>query len=343
MPIAPIERNDHAEPNADGFIFGFDFHPDGRMEKMDWEKMKPTAACPPTGWRWLHFNRLSDETREWLENSSGLEENAITSLLQSETRPRCAAYEDGLLLNLRGINHNPGAEPEDMISVRVWATNTLVISMRSYPVKAIHDLREEMSRDTPPSPGQLLARIADKLVDYIDPVVEQLKEEADEFEEIMLGGKGRVSPRDLAEFRLTILILRRYVQPQTEAMAQLQREARMHRPGAPAFEDDEQVMLRDTTDHIVRISEELDSIRDRAAVLQDQVVGQRQEQLNQRLLALSIVSAIFLPLSYVTGLLGMNLAGIPWASEPWSFGAVVLITGMLGVGVLAFLKWRRWI
>jgi zinc transporter len=343
MPVAPVDRHDHTEPNAEGFIFGFDFHPDGRMERMDWATAKETAACPTTGWRWLHFNRLSEETREWLEHSSGLEENAITSLLQSETRPRCAACEDGLLLNLRGINHNPGAEPEDMISVRVWATNSVVISMRSYPVKAIHDLREEMGRDVPPSPGQLLARIADKLVDYIDPVVEQLKEEADEFEEIMLGGKGRVSPRDLAEFRLTVLILRRYVQPQAEAMAQLQREARMHRPGAPAFEDDDQVMLRDTSDHIVRISEELDSIRDRAAVLQDQVVGQRQEQLNQRLLALSIVSAIFLPLSYVTGLLGMNLAGIPWASEPWSFGVVVFVTVALGVGVLGFLKWRRWI
>lgn len=343
MPIAPVERNDHSEPNAEAFIFGFDFHPDGRMTKMDWEQMKPTAACPAVGWRWLHFNRVAAETREWLETSSGLDEAVITSLLQTETRPRCAAYEDGLLLNLRGINHNPGAEPEDMISVRMWATNNLIISMRSYPVKAIHEVREEVGRDPPSSPGHLLTKIADKLVDYIDPVVEQLKEEADEFEEIMLGSRGRVSPRDLAQFRLTVLILRRYVQPQTEAMVQLQREARMHRTGAPAFDDDDQVMLRDTTDHITRISEELDSIRDRAAVLQDQVVGQRQEQLNQRLLALSIVSAIFLPLSYVTGLLGMNLAGIPFAGETWSFGVVAVITAVLGIGVVAFLKWRRWI
>jgi zinc transporter len=343
MPVAPIDRKDQTEPNAEGFIFGFDFHSDGRVARMDWSSMQPTAACPVSGWRWLHFNRLSDETREWLETSSGLDESVITSLLQTETRPRCAAYEDGLLLNLRGINHNPGAEPEDMISVRIWATNSLVISMRSYPVKAIHEVRDEMGRDPPPSPGQLLARIADKLVEYIDPLVEQLKEEADEFEDIMLDANGRLSPRDLAEFRRTILLLRRYVQPQTEAMAQLQREARMHRANAPAFDDTDQVMLRDTTDHIVRISEELDSIRDRAAVLQDQLVGQRQEQLNQRLLALSIVSAIFLPLSYVTGLLGMNLAGIPWADEPWAFGMVVGVTALLGVGVLVFLKWRRWI
>jgi zinc transporter len=343
MPVAPIERNDHSEPNAEAFIFGFDFPAEGVIQKIDWTKIKPTAACPGAGWRWLHFNRLADETREWLESSSDLDESVIAALLQSETRPRCAPYEDGLLLNLRGINHNPGAEPEDMISVRIWATPNLIISMRSYPVKAIHEVREEMGRDPATSPAGLLSRIAAKLVDYIDPVVAQLKEEADEFEEIMLSAHGRLSPRTLAEFRRTILILRRYVQPQTEAMTQLQREARFQRAGAAVFDDTDQLILRDTSDHITRIAEELDSIRDRAAVLQDQAAGQRQEQLNQRLLALSIVSAIFLPLSYVTGLLGMNLSGIPWHDQPWSFGLVVAVTTLLGLAVVAFLKWRRWI
>ena len=181
MPVSPIERNDHAEPGAEAFIFGFDFAPDGGVSRVDWSKIKPTAACPTLGWRWLHFNRLAPETREWLQDSSDLDEAVISALLQTETRPRCAPYEDGLLLNLRGINHNPGAEPEDMISVRIWATGNLVISMRSYPVKAIHEVREETGRDAPSSPAHLLARIAAKLIDYIDPVVDQLKEEADEF------------------------------------------------------------------------------------------------------------------------------------------------------------------
>jgi hypothetical protein len=96
--------------------------------------------------------------------------------------------------------------------------------------------------------------------------------------------------------------------------------------------------LRETGDRITRIAEELDSIRDRAAVLQDQVAGQRQEQLNSRLLVLSLVSAFFLPLTFVTGLLGMNLEGIPFSHEEWSFPAVVALTFVLGVALLGFLK-----
>lgn len=337
MPIAPIDRHDHSEPNAEAFIFGFDFVPEAAVQKIDWQKIKPTAACPEHGWRWLHFNRLADETRDWLESSSGLDETVIAALLQTETRPRCASYEDGLLLNLRGINHNPGAEPEDMISVRIWATGNLVISMRSYPVKAIHEVREEIAAGLALSPGGLLSYIAERLIDNIEPVVEQLKEEADEFEDALLTVREKLPAASLAEFRRTILILRRYILPQRDAMIQLQRE------GRSLFDDEQTIHLRDTADRITRISEELDSVRDRAAVLQDQVAGQRQEQLNQRLLVLSLVSAFFLPLTFVTGLLGMNLAGIPYHNETWSFGVVVGITALLGVGLLAFLKWRHWI
>jgi len=262
------------------------------IERIDWSTVKPTAACPTSGWRWLHFNRLADETRDWLETSSDLDETVISALLQSETRPRCAAYEDGVLLNLRGINHNPGAEPEDMISVRMWATGNLVISMRSYPVKAVHEIREEVASGELDdlSPGGLVVAIADKLIDKIEPVVEQLKEEADEFEEQLLTSNKNLPAIPLAEFRSTILILRRYILPQRDALVQLQREGRR------MLMSDQGMHLREAADRITRISEELDSIRDRAAVLQDQLAGQRQEQLNRRLLTLSIISAFFLPL-----------------------------------------------
>lgn len=338
MPVVPVERNDQSEPNAEAFLFGFDFPASGGVEKIDWQQVKPTAASPSEGWRWLHFNRLSNETREWLEDSSGLDETVITALLQSETRPRCAAYEDGVLLNLRGINHNPGAEPEDMISVRIWATASVVISLRSYPVNAFHAVREETAAGIiSPTPGGLLVAICERLIDNIEPVVEQLKEEADEFEERLLAARERLPATALAEFRRTILLLRRYILPQREAMAQLQREGRM------IFEEEHTIHLRETGDRITRIAEELDSIRERAAVLQDQVAGQRQETLNRRLLVLSVVSAFFLPLTFVTGLFGMNLGGIPFEEEPWSFAAVVALTGVLALILLGFFKWRRWI
>lgn len=338
MPVAPVERNDHAEPNAEAFIFGFDFLPDGSTRSVDWDAIRPVAACPEAGWRWLHFNRLATETRDWLETHSGLDDTVIEALLQTESRPRCAAHADGILLNLRGVNHNPGAEPEDMISVRIWGTSNLVVSMRSYPVHAMHRVREEtLAGDGPSTPGELLVRIAARLVGGIEPIVEQLKDEADEFEDHMLARAARVSASDLAEFRRSVLIIRRYILPQREAMVQLQKDGRI------LFDEDQTLALRETSDRVIRIAEELDSIRDRAAVLQDQIEGRRQEQLNQRLLVLSIISGIFLPLTFITGLFGMNLQGIPYAEEPWSFGLVVGSTLFMAAALLLYLKLKRWL
>ena len=139
-----------------------------------------------------------------------------------------------------------------MISVRIWATQNLVISMRSYPVKAVHEVREELAAGLALSPGGLLVHIAEKLIDNIEPVVEQLKEEADEFEEAVLTARDKLPAASLAEFRRTILILRRYILPQRDAMIQLQRE------GRALFDDEHTIHLRDTADRITRIAEELE-------------------------------------------------------------------------------------
>lgn len=336
MSIQPVERNDHAEPDAEAFIFGFaESH--GALTPLSWSDVKDHDACAGSRWRWLHFNRLAPETRAWLEDKSGLDETVVGALLQSETRPRCVAHDNGLLLNLRGVNHNPGAEPEDMISVRIWATPHLVVSMRSYPVRAIREVRVEVARDGAPSTGDVLVRIAAKLVDNIEPIIDQLKEDADEFEDRLLSGRERVPAIELAEFRQSILLLRRYIQPQREAMGQMARE------GRGMIGPDEAVQLREIGDRITIIAEELDSVRDRAAVLQDQIAAQRQETLNQRLLVLSIISALFLPLTFLTGLLGMNVAGIPYAGEPWAFASVVAGTAVLAIGLIGYFKIRGWI
>ena len=337
MSVQPIERNDHAEPGAEAFIFGFAETNDGAIKPLTWDEVRNLDACPGGRWRWLHFNRLAPETRDWLEQKSDLDDTVVGALLQTETRPRCVAHDNGLLINFRGVNHNPGAEPEDMISVRIWATPQLVVSMRSYPVRAIREVREEIARDGATSTGDVLVRIAAKLVDNIEPIIDQLKEDADEYEDRLLSGRNRLATSELAEFRQSILLLRRYIQPQREAMAQMSRDSR----GMINAED--AVYLREIGDRITIIAEELDSVRDRAAVLQDQIAGQRQETLNQRLLVLSIISALFLPLTFLTGLLGMNVAGIPYAHEPWAFAAVTGGAFVIALALIAYFKTRHWI
>ena len=94
---------------------------------------------------------------------------------------------------------------------------------------------------------------------------------------------------------------------------------------------------------MTRLAEELDTIRDRSTVLQEQVIEERAEVMNQRLFVLSILSAVFLPISFVTGLFGVNVGGIPGVESPGAFALLVVGLALATLLMLALFRWRRWI
>ena len=96
-------------------------------------------------------------------------------------------------------------------------------------------------------------------------------------------------------------------------------------------------------DRFARMAEELESIRERAAIVHDELTDLRAEELDKRGLVIAIVAFVFLPLTFLTGLLGMNVEGIPYAKEPWAFWGVVGVCLLVGMGVIGYFVWRRWL
>ena len=91
------------------------------------------------------------------------------------------------------------------------------------------------------------------------------------------------------------------------------------------------------------MAEELEAVRERAALLHEQLTDLRAEQIDKRALLISVVAFIFLPLTFITGLLGMNVDGIPYAHSPWAFWGVVTLCVLIGFGVLGWFVRRRWL
>lgn len=89
---------------------------------------------------------------------------------------------------------------------------------------------------------------------------------------------------------------------------------------------------------MTRIGEELDAIRDRAQLVQEQIMDARAERMNRQMMVLSVAAALFLPLGLITGLLGINVAGIPGTETPWAFWAVCALLVVVSVGQI----WAFW-
>jgi zinc transporter len=306
----------------------------GTAQELDAAAPVPANGGPDgTGMIWQHLRRDAEDTPRLLR-AAGLDEFVIDALMAEETRPRCTVHENGVVLILRGVNLHPDAEPEDMVSVRLWLSAAGVIGVSVRPLNAIGDLVDACRRGAgPTSPGDFAAKLALRLADRAEPAVAALNEEIDAIEETALE-PGAVIPRGpLSRSRRAAILLRRHLVPQRDALTTLEIE------DVDWLADRDRSRLREAADRVTRLGEELDAIRDRAQLLHDQVMDQRAERLNQRMLILAIVSAIFLPLGLVTGLLGINVGGMPGASSPWGFWVVCAL--LLIVGVALFWWFRR--
>lgn len=299
-------------------------------------KTTDTAPTPAEGaaFRWLHFDLNTPGLADWCRQH--LPPLAFRTLLAPRTRPRVDAHDDGILLTLRGINLNDGQEVEDMVSLRLWATNDLVITVRKMPVFALDDIKMQiMQGDAPDTPARLIARMIERLVDRIETVSLDLEDRAETMENAVYDLRAPAPP-DLSPLRRSVITLRRHVKPMSEALQDL---AHIDTPLIPkSFRN----RFRHTANRAQRSVDEVHEVVDRLTALADHIELQQNTRLARNSYVLSVIAAIFLPLGFITGLFGVNVAGMPGTTEPHAFLILCGSMVLLGLFLYIFLRWIKW-
>jgi zinc transporter len=317
--------------DGDGLICAYRIDGKGGATELDWESLPAPGDSRST---WIHLQLEDERTRSWLREESGIPPIAAEALLYDETRPRCTDIGDALLINLRGVNLNPGANPEDMISVRVYIEKDRIISVRRRKIMAIQDIRDRLDAGKgPTTAAEFLVDLCGNLLDRMGPIITDLDDSIDEIEDRVLSDTQSSIRGELWQLRRQAIALRRYVAPQREALARLVVQKTSWIDGAAVGR------LREISDRITRYVEDLDAARERAAIVQDELTTRLSEQMNLNMYALSIIAGIFLPLSLITGLLGINVGGIPGEKWPWAF--LVVAVGLILIGLIEYLLIRR--
>ncbi|QLC26620.1 zinc transporter ZntB [Parasphingopyxis algicola] len=326
---APLEE-------TEGLIFACSLDGAGGAKRIGWDGVE--SWTPEDAPLWLHVNGAADRVRDWLSGAGGLTEPTAGAMLSPESRPRVFHGAKGFVVILRGINLNPGSAVEDMVALRMWSDGRRLITVREEKLRTVRDLYERLiaSDNGPRTIAELFVELVDRLTERIGSVVLEYDDRLDAIEAQADQGDPEDLRRQLGNLRQELVGLRRYLGPQREALNRMMAEA-------PDWIDERQKLtLRETTDRSQRHIEEIDAARERAIVLKDDVANRLNEQLNRNLYVLSIVAAIFLPLSFLTGLLGINVGGMPGVDDGDAFWitcaalAVLLIVELL---IFRKLKW----
>jgi zinc transporter len=285
---------------------------------------------------WVHLDGHDEPAMAWLDNGGhGLPPTARFNLTTAETRPRCQPLEEGVIINLRGPRAHPEEEGDELVSIRIWAERGRIVSVTYRRLAGLEELRARMEKGEFLDPGDLIAALAVQISRQLDPIIADLGDQVDDCE-LSLSSEGFYLRREIAKARSKAISYRRFIVPQRqalEAMAVLEQDW---------IEDDDRIHLREAADRFARMAEELEAVRERSALLHEQITDLRAEKIDRRSLVIAIVAMIFLPLTFVTGLFGMNVDGIPYAHHPMSFWAVTGFSLLVGAGVAFWFVAAKW-
>ena len=319
----------------DGLIFACILDGEGGGSAVDWKGISDWQ--PENGLLWIHLDYSNEHVKQWLQTKSKLNTLSCDILMEQDTRPRFITIQEGFLLILRGVNCNPGSDPDDMVALRLSFEENRIITMRQRRVMAINDIHEAIEVGTgPKSAVDFLSTLIDRIVYRMGDVVAEIDDQVDELEDSVLTAESYELRSQLAKIRRQIIRLRRYIAPQRDVLTRLQ-DVRLEWLG-----DKAKLQIRELSERTTRFVEDLDSGRDRAAITQEELNNRLSEQMNKAMYVLSIVAAIFLPLSFLTGLLGINVGGIPGAENKWAFLFVtflLLVIAFLLIGLFRRIKW----
>ena len=308
----------------------------GGCREVEWQSIANITEAQQD-YLWLHFDFEKEDAQLWLRDKSGLNDISVRALLAADSRPRTISRGDNLLLALRGMNLNPGAEPDDMVSLRIWTNGRVIVSTRRRTLQATEEIIADLQHSQGPK------TTPDLLVSWIDRIIQKMNGTVDNLEDQVLALEDRVLDEDssgirpeLSSLRRQCIAFRRYLSPQREAMNRLCNEQ------VAWLDDMNRIRLREVNDRLIRHIEDIDAVRERAAMAQEELMSQMSEQMNQRTYVFTIIATLFLPLGFFTGLMGINVGGMPGVEGDLGFWIVVAMSvGIAGILAIYFKK-KRW-
>lgn len=323
----------NARPPVRDWMTIVQFDGRGGVRKLE-EAEEATFVTPTRGFALISGNSRAPEFRVWLKKELG--EFYADLISAPSTRSRCTVIDDRALVVLRVAR--PGAEPEDVGRqlLSMWLEKGRVIIASELNIVDFLGIGQwQQTHHAPQSPADLVARLALRAADRIEPLTERLGNSLDLIEEQLMMNRNQDSRSRLAHLRRTLINMRRLIWPQRDVLTTLEIE------DLSFLTNRDRVRLREAAARTARLGDEMQALSERAVLVHEQLLDTRAEQMNKSMLLLAAATVVLMPLTVISGILGMNLP-IPFADQPWSFWAVTGGLVVMGVAIYLFMKKQKW-
>jgi len=292
-------------------------------------EVEPQWLLPKSGYFvWVNMQCPTEDEARILSEPFGFHELAIEDALKEIQTPKIESYDDHLYLILHGIDFSVAKHTFATHEVDIFLGEQFLVTVHDDFSRSVSRMLEVCTRNEfvlAEGPAALLHRIVDGMVDNYRPEVDKLEARLDEIEGHVFDSPSQDDIREILGLKRDVASLRRVVTPQRDVVGRLSRRE------FPQISEALSYRFRDVFDHLVRLAEEANLYHDRVTSLLDAHLSFTSNRLNQVMKTLTIISTIFLPLTVLTGMFGMNVSFPVFpGGEPAQFWWIVAI--MLAIG-----------
>ena len=315
-------------------------HQGGSTQCVD--RVDPAWLKPDSGvWVWVDLDEPTPEDARILTDVFHFHDLAVEDAMSESHHPKVESYGNYLYLVLHGIDFSAREHRFRTIDIDFFLGAQFLVTIHpgvSRSIGKVNEICRRNDRVLGEGPAILLHRIVDTMVDNYRPEVDELQQRLDKLEDEVFAKPNSQLARRILNFKKDIASLRQIVLPQRDAVGRLARRE------FPLITEPIAYRFRDVHDHLVRLSDEAMFFQDRISSILDAHLAAVSNQLNSVMKVLTIIATLFMPLTVLTGMYGMNvtlprLPGGDGAQFWWIFGMMVAMSAAM----LAYFRRKGWI
>lgn len=297
------------------------------------------AYCHTPTVTWINVTGLHDvEVIQKLGEKFGLHSLALEDVLNTGQRPKLDDYDDHYFIVVRELRWRGGLEADQ---ISLFLGRKYVITLQETEWDVFDPVRERIrkgkGRIRKLGSDYLAYALIDRVVDELFPILESYGERLEELEDELIDNPTRETLQEIHHIKRDLLTLRRTIWPEREIINALMREE------SKLFRRDTKIYLRDIYDHTVQLVEIIETYRELAASMMDVYLSSLSNRMNEIMKVLTLIATIFIPLTFIVGIYGMNFDYMPELHWIWGYPVVLLVMAIIVIGMLIYFRRKGWL
>jgi magnesium transporter len=315
--------------------------PDGKLlDQLGIEQIRDFLATGE-GLLWVDIEDVTNEDAELLSNVFCFHPLAVADCISKNIHPpKIDDFEHYLFIIVHGINYLIESEVVETTELALFLGKNYVVTSHDVPMRSVSSMLDQVRKDGRPmrrGVDFLVHDLVDALVDNFMPTIDEMDVKNDQLEAEALHEPKRQTLISIMQLKRSILALTRVILPQREIVNGLSRG------DYPLISERAQIYYRNIYDHLVRIEMLTLGLRDMAESVLSTYLSSVSNRMNEVMKVLTLIATIFIPLTFIVGIYGMNFANMPELQWQYGYFSILIVMAVIGISLVVYFRRRRWL